>query len=81
MHSSPQAAGPAPPFLGVPQNHTAPPGRLAVVDRFDRIYQLHRLLAGRRVPIPLAELRAGPGNLDSPIIGNLAPSAAAKSGP
>jgi proteasome accessory factor C len=55
MHSSPQAAGPAPPLVGV-RTHTAAPGRLAVVDRFDRIYQLHRLLAGRRVPIPLAEL-------------------------
>jgi len=27
------------------------------VDRFDRIYRLHRILAGRRTPIPFEDLR------------------------
>ena len=28
-----------------------------VVDKFDRIYQLHHILAGRRTPIPFEDLR------------------------
>jgi len=27
------------------------------VDKFDRIYRLHRILAGRRTPIPFEDLR------------------------
>ncbi len=39
-----------------------------IVDKFDRVFEIHRVLAGRRTPVPRDVLRERPGGCSAPTV-------------